>query len=277
MLVHDDGVVVPGTGPRSTGTGSATIPHDLDAARRLAERSRTAIRLGVFYRDDASPAMTRLRRVPPRTAAERVGPHRTRSSTAMPSDDRIPAAVQALARPIARNSAPRRRRADQARACLDAHGAAPASRSERAGGGARDDSPTGVIDTAAFAALFAETPRLAGAAVAAVRRAADELLARCVAQRRRAVLPAGTAGAWPWPRRSARRYAGAGRAFGAALHGRAVARRPVSRRRSRSAADRAAVRRVDRSRTPAGAAAGGGSRRRRSAGRRTRRVRSTAE
>ena len=46
-------------------------PHDLDAARRLAGAT-DRVNLGVFFRDDAKPRYEETRRVPPRTAAERV-------------------------------------------------------------------------------------------------------------------------------------------------------------------------------------------------------------
>lgn len=70
MLVHDDGVVVPELA-RLYANQIAHDPHDLDAARRMAGVT-DRLHLGVFYRDDAKPRYEETRRVPPRTAAERV-------------------------------------------------------------------------------------------------------------------------------------------------------------------------------------------------------------
>ncbi|MDE3217557.1 MAG: 2-oxoglutarate oxidoreductase, partial [Gemmatimonadota bacterium] len=70
MLVHDDGVVVPELA-RLYANQIAHDPHDLDAARRMAGVT-DRLNLGVFYRDDSRPRYEETRRVPPRTAAERV-------------------------------------------------------------------------------------------------------------------------------------------------------------------------------------------------------------
>jgi 2-oxoglutarate ferredoxin oxidoreductase subunit beta len=70
LLVHDDGVIVPEieTIYRQRITHD---PRDLDAARRLAE-PQDAIRLGVFFRDPTRPRYEDIRRVPPRTARQKV-------------------------------------------------------------------------------------------------------------------------------------------------------------------------------------------------------------
>lgn len=70
MLVHDDGVLVPELA-RLYSNQVAHDPHDLEAARRLAGVT-DRVQLGVFYRDDSKPRYEETRRVPPRTAAERV-------------------------------------------------------------------------------------------------------------------------------------------------------------------------------------------------------------
>ena len=70
MLVHDDGVMVPELG-KLYQNQQAHDPHDLDAARRLAGAT-DRVNLGVFFRDDSKPRYEETRRVPPRTAAERV-------------------------------------------------------------------------------------------------------------------------------------------------------------------------------------------------------------
>ncbi|MHB1863520.1 MAG: thiamine pyrophosphate-dependent enzyme [Gemmatimonadaceae bacterium] len=70
MLVHDDGVVVPELG-KLYKNQIAHDPHDLDAARRMAGAT-DRLHLGVFFRDDSKPRYEETRRVPPRTAAERV-------------------------------------------------------------------------------------------------------------------------------------------------------------------------------------------------------------
>ena len=70
MLVHEDGVLV----PELEKTYRNRLPHDprdLARARELA-RPGERVRLGVFYRDESRPRYDVIRRVPPRTAAERV-------------------------------------------------------------------------------------------------------------------------------------------------------------------------------------------------------------
>ena len=46
-------------------------PHDLDAARRIAEAT-DHIHLGVLFRDPSRPRYDEIRRVAPRTADERL-------------------------------------------------------------------------------------------------------------------------------------------------------------------------------------------------------------
>ncbi len=70
MLVHDDGVVVPELA-KLYQNQVGHDPHDLEAARRVAGAT-DAVQLGVFFRDDSKPRYEETRRVPPRTAAERV-------------------------------------------------------------------------------------------------------------------------------------------------------------------------------------------------------------
>jgi 2-oxoglutarate/2-oxoacid ferredoxin oxidoreductase subunit beta len=70
LLVHDDGVVVPEL-DRTYRTQLVHDPHDLDAARRLAEPT-DRIRLGVFFRDDTRPRYDDIRRVPHRTVDEKI-------------------------------------------------------------------------------------------------------------------------------------------------------------------------------------------------------------
>jgi 2-oxoglutarate/2-oxoacid ferredoxin oxidoreductase subunit beta len=70
MLVHDDGVVV----PELNGIYKHITPHDprdLDGARRLAEDTSN-VKLGVLFRDPSRPRYEDVRRVPPRTADERL-------------------------------------------------------------------------------------------------------------------------------------------------------------------------------------------------------------
>ena len=70
MLVHDDGVTVPDLA-KLYRNQIAHDPHDIEAARHIAgDTSR--VHLGVLYRDDSKPRYEETRRVPPRTAAERV-------------------------------------------------------------------------------------------------------------------------------------------------------------------------------------------------------------
>lgn len=70
LLVHDDGVLVPEL-EAVYRTQLHHNPRDLDAARRIAE-SPDLIHLGVLFRDATRPRYEEIRRVPPRTAAERV-------------------------------------------------------------------------------------------------------------------------------------------------------------------------------------------------------------
>lgn len=70
MLVHDDGV----TAPELDAIYKSRVvhdPRDLDAARRMAEATDT-IKLGVFFKDPSRPRYEDIRRVPPKTARERI-------------------------------------------------------------------------------------------------------------------------------------------------------------------------------------------------------------
>jgi 2-oxoglutarate ferredoxin oxidoreductase subunit beta len=70
VLVHDDGVAVPGM-EKLYRQQVAHDPGDLDAARRLAEDAGR-IRIGVFFRDASRPRYDDIRRLPRHTAAERA-------------------------------------------------------------------------------------------------------------------------------------------------------------------------------------------------------------
>ena len=70
LLVHDDGVIVPNLEKIYT-TQVAHDPHDLDAARRIAGAT-DCIHLGVLFRDPSRLRYDEIRRVPPRTANERL-------------------------------------------------------------------------------------------------------------------------------------------------------------------------------------------------------------
>jgi len=70
LLTHDDGVVVPDL-EKIYKTQVAHDPHDLDAARRIAE-APDHIHLGVLFRDASKPRYDEIRRVAPRTAEERL-------------------------------------------------------------------------------------------------------------------------------------------------------------------------------------------------------------
>jgi 2-oxoglutarate/2-oxoacid ferredoxin oxidoreductase subunit beta len=70
MMVHDDGVVVPGL-EKIYHQQLPHDPRDLDAARRLASEEGK-IRLGVFFRDETRPRYDEIRRLPRHTAEERV-------------------------------------------------------------------------------------------------------------------------------------------------------------------------------------------------------------
>ena len=70
LLVHDDGVVTPELDAVYRGR-TVHDPHDLDAARRLAEGS-DRIRLGVFFRDENRPRYDEIRRAPKVSARERI-------------------------------------------------------------------------------------------------------------------------------------------------------------------------------------------------------------
>jgi 2-oxoglutarate ferredoxin oxidoreductase subunit beta len=70
MLVHDEGIVVP---ELDTVYASRVPhdPHDIDAARHIADAT-DRIHLGLFFQDRTRPRYEEIRRVPPRTAEERV-------------------------------------------------------------------------------------------------------------------------------------------------------------------------------------------------------------
>lgn len=70
LLTHDDGVVVPDL-DKIYRTQVAHDPSDLAAARRLAEAG-DHIHLGVLFRDPSRLRYDEIRRVPPRTADERL-------------------------------------------------------------------------------------------------------------------------------------------------------------------------------------------------------------
>jgi 2-oxoglutarate ferredoxin oxidoreductase subunit beta len=70
LLIHDDGVYVPDLDAIYEHK-LVHDPRDLNEARRLAEVG-DRVRLGVFYRNEGRPRYEELRRVPARTAEERV-------------------------------------------------------------------------------------------------------------------------------------------------------------------------------------------------------------
>jgi len=70
LLVHDDGVDAPELA-KTYRNRVAHDPRDLTRARQLAE-PHDRIRLGLFLKDASRPCYDALRRVPPRTAAERM-------------------------------------------------------------------------------------------------------------------------------------------------------------------------------------------------------------
>ena len=70
LLVHDDGVIVPDI-EKLYRNRVVHDPRDMDAARRLASDGEK-IRLGVFFRDEALPRYEETRRVPHRTADDRL-------------------------------------------------------------------------------------------------------------------------------------------------------------------------------------------------------------
>ncbi len=70
LLVHDDGIVVPEL-EKVYRSQLSHDPRDLAAARRLADAG-DAVHLGLFFRDPAGVPYEELRRVPPRTAQERL-------------------------------------------------------------------------------------------------------------------------------------------------------------------------------------------------------------
>ena len=70
MLVHDDGVMVPELESIYTHR-IVHDPRDLDAARRMAEHTES-IRLGVFFKDPSRSRYEEVRRVPPKSARERI-------------------------------------------------------------------------------------------------------------------------------------------------------------------------------------------------------------
>jgi 2-oxoglutarate ferredoxin oxidoreductase subunit beta len=70
LLLHDDGVVTPDL-EKIYKAQIAHDPRDLAAARSLAEKT-DRILLGVFYKDPSKPRYEEMRRVAPRTPAERM-------------------------------------------------------------------------------------------------------------------------------------------------------------------------------------------------------------
>ncbi|MBI1734409.1 MAG: 2-oxoglutarate oxidoreductase [Candidatus Rokubacteria bacterium] len=70
LLVHDDGVTVPEL-DRLYKNQRRHDPADLDGARRLAEPDGK-LRLGIFFRDETRPVYEDVRRVPSRTATEKL-------------------------------------------------------------------------------------------------------------------------------------------------------------------------------------------------------------
>ncbi|HWO90107.1 MAG TPA: thiamine pyrophosphate-dependent enzyme [Gemmatimonadales bacterium] len=70
LLVHPDGVSVPEL-ELIYKNRTFHDPSDLDAARRLAE-DPSAVRLGVFYRNESVPCYDEVRRTPPMSGAERL-------------------------------------------------------------------------------------------------------------------------------------------------------------------------------------------------------------
>ena len=70
LLVHDDGVMVPEL-EKIYKAQVAHDPHDLAAARRAAEAT-DVVNLGVLFRDATRVRYEELRRVPPKTGAERL-------------------------------------------------------------------------------------------------------------------------------------------------------------------------------------------------------------
>jgi len=70
LLVHEDGIVAPDV-EKIYQNHVAHDPADLDQARRLAEDT-TSVRLGLFYRNEALACYDDIRRVPTRTADEKI-------------------------------------------------------------------------------------------------------------------------------------------------------------------------------------------------------------
>lgn len=70
LLIHDDGLNVPDL-DQIYKNKIIHNPRDIDAARRLAGPS-DRIRLGVFYRNEDVPVYEEIRRLPARTAEEKV-------------------------------------------------------------------------------------------------------------------------------------------------------------------------------------------------------------
>ena len=70
LLVHDDGVTVPEI-EKIYKSRETHDPRDLAAARRHAEAT-DRINLGVLFRDATRPRYEEIRRLPPRTATERL-------------------------------------------------------------------------------------------------------------------------------------------------------------------------------------------------------------
>jgi 2-oxoglutarate ferredoxin oxidoreductase subunit beta len=70
LLVHDEGVVAPEL-DKIYARKVQHDPFDLAAARAMAEETEF-INLGLFFKDPSRPRYEDTRRVPPKTAAERV-------------------------------------------------------------------------------------------------------------------------------------------------------------------------------------------------------------
>lgn len=70
LLTHDDGIVLPEI-EKIYKTKVAHDPHDIDAARRVAD-NMDHIHLGILFQDASKPRYEEIRRIAPRTAQERV-------------------------------------------------------------------------------------------------------------------------------------------------------------------------------------------------------------
>ena len=235
MLVHDDGVIVPEL-DKIYKTQVAHDPHDLDAARRIADAHRPHPPRRPLPR----PVAAALRGDPPRRAADRGRahhPHRTRSSIAMPSDPRVTAGRSRRWRGRSPSSARCSRARSRRPRPSSSAGRRRAASGRRAPASSWATSPPAGSTPARFAALFpAVPPRRAGGD----RRAAPRRrhAARHPRPRRRAVpgRPARRAAgsAPPWATRSPR----SGARFGAVILADAGARRALPGRRARPPARR---------------------------------------